>query len=251
MNIYRGRINEIIFEFTPPQKYSQGIIIICDGLPSVPNRKELMIMLANNGFVSIFPRYKGTWESNGEFLKETPVKDIEEVLQVIKKREITELYFNRKIKLPNKPVHLLGSSFGASVALALSGNKNISKIVALSAIVDFKEHNKTKNEEDLVWVGEFIRRAFGEGYRFNNKRWNEMIRGNLFNPPQNINQETANNILIGYGKLDSQVNYKKIEKYISNNKINQVIFELNGGHMTFSKLPQKIWDKIIMWLSIK
>lgn len=251
MNIYRGRINEIIFEFTSPQKSSRGIIIICDGLPSVPNRKELMIMLANNGFTSIFPRYKGTWESDGEFLKETPVKDIEEVLRVIKKREITELYYNRKIKLPNQPVHLLGSSFGASVALALAGNKNISKIVALSAIVDFKEHNKTKNEEDLVLVGEFIRRAFGEGYRFNNKQWNEMVKGNLFNPPQKINQETANNILIGYGKLDSQVNYKKIEKYISINKINKIIFELNGGHMTFSKLPIKIWDEIIMWLSIK
>ena len=97
MKIYRGRINEIIFEFTPPQKSSQGVIIICDGLPSVPNRKELMTILADKGFVVVFPRYKGTWESDGEFLKESPVKDIEEILQVIKTGTIVELYANKKI----------------------------------------------------------------------------------------------------------------------------------------------------------
>lgn len=249
MNICRGRINEIIFEFTPPQKSSCGIIVICEGLPSVPKRKELMVMLANNGFIVIFPRYKGTWESGGEFLKESPIKDIEEVLQVIKKGEVVELHASKKIKFPNCPIHLLGSSFGASVALALAGDKHIAKIVALSAIVDFKKHNETNNEEDLILVGEFIKRAFGEGYRFNDNRWREMANGNVFNPPQNINQETANNILIGYGKLDSKVNYKKIETYISDNKIKNVILEPNGGHLTFSKLSQETLDKIITWLS--
>lgn len=251
MRINRGRINKVIYEFLQPQIPSQGIIIICEGLPSVPNKKELMLRLSHRGFTVIYPRYKGTWESDGEFLKESPTRDVEDVLQLIKKGELVELFANKKFKIPNQPVHLLGSSFGASVALSFAGNKDISKIVALSAIVDFKKHNNENDEEDLILVGEFIKRAFGEGYRFKDNQWIKMVRGNIFNPPQKIDQKKANNILMVYDKSDSQVSCKKIEEYISNNKIKNVLVETDKGHLTFSKLPKETWDKIIKWLSIK
>lgn len=251
MRIYRSKIKKIIFEFTPPENFSQGIIILCEGLPSVPGRKDLMTMLANKGFIVVFPRYRGTWESGGEFLRTPPTRDIEDILQVIQSGVIVELYSNRNIKIPNSHICLLGSSFGGSVALSLAKNKDIHKIVALSPIVDFKKHNNLNNEENLISAGNFIKRAFGQGYRFKDERWIEMIKGKIFNPPQKLDQKTADKILIGYGKLDHQVNYKKIKDYASNNKIKQIMEVSNKGHLTFSNLSDVEWNKITEWLSDK
>jgi len=251
MRIYRAKINNIIFEFTEPQESTKGIIVLCDGLPSVPIRKELMIELANKKFVVVFPRYQGTWESDGEFLKDSPVNDIDEVVKYLGTRTIIELYANKNIEIPDLPIHILGSSFGGSVALALIDNKEISKIVALSPIVDFAKHNNEGAEEDLTRLGQFIKRAFGYGYRFKDEQWQKMLKGQIFNPPQSISQQNADRILIGYGQLDIQVDYKKIVQYAKDNNINEIIAESNEGHLSFSKLSDRILDKILSWLSEK
>ena len=245
--IYRGKIKEILFEFSPAEGENRGIIIICDGLPSVPKQKELISYFSSNGFFTVFPRYRGIWESEGEFLKESPIKDIEEIIDFIKNNKIIELHDNNEFDARNQNFYLLGSSFGGTVALSLIDNKNISKIIALSPIVDIKDHNKEKGEQDLFWLGGFIRRAFGQGYRFSERNWKKMSSGDLFNPPQEIAPEKAKNILIIYDKSDSATDYKKIEKYSLRNNIKTI--ELKKiGHVSFSKLSKEILNKIVNFL---
>ncbi len=233
--IYRGRIKEMVFEFSPAEGESRGVIIICDGLPNVPKQKELISYLSNKGFFTIFPRYRGIWESEGEFLKDSPSKDIEEIIDYIKKNKINELYANKEFDVIGQNIYLLGSSFGGAVALSLVDNKDVSKIIVFSPIVDIKNHNKEGKEKNLFWLGDFIKRAFGQGYRFSEENWKKMVSGDLFTPPQEIMPERAKDILIFYDKSDSDIDYKKIDNYSLRNNIKTIELE-NIGHISFSKL---------------
>ncbi|MFH0803728.1 MAG: YqiA/YcfP family alpha/beta fold hydrolase [Candidatus Tagabacteria bacterium] len=249
MIIYRSKIKDIIFEFTPPEsEEKKGVIIICDGLPSVPKQKDLMSYFSSQGFFVIYPRYSGTWESDGEFLKESPTKDIEDIINLIKTGKIIELYADKEFNIESGGIYLIGSSFGGAVALSLAESKNISKVVALSPIVDFKRHNNQGGEQDLNWLSGFILKAFGQGYRFDNSNWKKMIKGEIFNPPQELKlkKETSMKILILYDKSDESVDYKKIKDYSSKNGIKTIETE-NIGHLSFSKLSDEIKNKIIDW----
>jgi len=221
---------------------------LCDGLPSVPKQKRLMNHLAENGFFVVFLRYAGTWESGGEFLKRPPTQDIEEIIKLTKGGTFTELYAGKKFHVSGLPVYLVGSSFGGSVVLAMANNGDIKKIVAFSPIVDLTTHNDSGNEQDLLWLGDFIKKAFGMGYRYDDAQWKKMAEGKLFNPPQKIDNARAGDILLFYGAKDSEVEPDKIEKYAEKNGIN-AIADQNQGHLSFSKISEKMWDETISWLA--
>lgn len=242
--IYRSKIDDIIFEFSPAEDEFRGIIIICEGLPSIPRQKELLSYLSVAGYFVIFPRYRGTWESDGEFLKESPAKDIEDIINFIENNKIKEFYGGKEFDIKDKNIYLLGSSFGGSVALSLAGNTDIKKIVVLSPIVDFKIHNKDGNEQDLARLKNFIRQAFGQGYRFGDENWNKMAVGEIFNPKQKLDEKEAETISIIYDKSDKEIDYKKIENYASQNNIKTIKWD-NVGHISFSKLSKDKLDEII------
>lgn len=250
MVIYRSRVSDIVFEFLPPAGIALGVVVICDGLPSVPKQKELMTLLAENGYFVIFPRYRGTWESSGQFLKETPIKDIEQIVNLVKVGEVKELYTDKSLKVPQKPIFLLGSSFGGSIALAFADQSGIDKIIALSPIVNFKQHNNSGDEQDFLRLSEFIHKAFGEAYRFKDEDVKRLASGELFNPPEEIKPERVSDILVIYDKSDDEVDYKKIEAYAEKNNI-MTISSNNIGHLSFSKLSRETWVHIFEWLRKK
>ncbi len=79
---FRARLpSGILAEFLPPAKPSNRVIILCDGLPSVPSKKEILQHLALEGFWVFHMRYRGTWESDGEFLNESPDTDVNLVMR--------------------------------------------------------------------------------------------------------------------------------------------------------------------------
>ena len=49
-------------------------------MPSIPSKQPLSDFLAAKGFWVIYPRYRGAWESGGEFLAKSPHEDILDVL---------------------------------------------------------------------------------------------------------------------------------------------------------------------------
>ena len=117
----------------PIKENNKKLIIICPGLPSDPSNYDVMDFLSDNGFPSIYVRYSGTWGSYGSFLKDSPVKDIENVINFISKNNsFVDSSSNKKIALNFKEIILLGTSFGASIAL-VSGAKStsIKKIIVL------------------------------------------------------------------------------------------------------------------------
>lgn len=246
--VYRGRLNNLIFEFSIAEKPFCNIIL-CEGLPSVPKQKELMTHLSNNGCNVFFPRYSGTWESEGEFLIISPTEDIYNLVRHLKNGSATELYGGKTFNT-NYPTHLVGSSFGGTVALSLIPRDSISKIVALSPIIDFKTHNNDNTEQDLNWLKSFIQKAFGSAYRFSDQNWDLMINGELFNPPQEVPESKAGNVLIVYDTTDKEINPGKIAQYVSKNKISTIVTD-TAGHLSLSKIPHYVWERIIGFFKFK
>jgi hypothetical protein len=81
--MFRTRFREqIVAEFLPAkrERKTQKLIILCDGMPSIPRKQSLSEFLAATGFWVIYPRYRGTWESGGEFLKQSPHEDILDII---------------------------------------------------------------------------------------------------------------------------------------------------------------------------
>src|SRR5215475_9393382 len=65
---------EIVAEFLPSSRPTkkQRLIVLCDGMPSIPSKQPLAEFLAARG---IYPRYRGAWESGGEFWPYLPQTD--------------------------------------------------------------------------------------------------------------------------------------------------------------------------------
>ena len=81
--MFRTRFKkEIVAEFLPPVRAGkrQRVIILCDGMPSIPRKQPLVEFLAAKGFWVVYPRYRGAWESGGEFLRRSPHEDILDVV---------------------------------------------------------------------------------------------------------------------------------------------------------------------------
>lgn len=237
--IYRGRINEIIFEFAIPEGEQKGIVILCDGMPSVPKQKELLMYLSRKGFFVVFPRYRGTWESEGSFLANPLGNDIEEIIAFLAKGSITELYAGETFLVKQTPLYLVGSSFGGTIALSLISNSTISKIVAFSPLISFAG--------DLSDLKRFIRLGFGNGYRFTDAAWEKMASGQLFSLPMKISAGRNKDVLAICDSSDRTVDTGTIEAYAKENDI--LIMKTNNiGHLSFSKIPNETWEYATKWL---
>ena len=100
--MFRTRFNkEIVAEFLPPvrQGKKHRVIILCDGMPSVPTKQPLAEFLARKGYWVFYPRWRGAWESGGKFLEKSPVEDIAEVITGIEKGRVRESAFGQEFRV--------------------------------------------------------------------------------------------------------------------------------------------------------
>jgi esterase/lipase len=96
--MFRTRFKQqIVAEFVPPARPqgTQQVIILCDGMPSIPHKQPLMEFLAGKGFWVLYPRYRGAWESGGQFLEKSPHEDILDILDELPKG-LEEIAFGRR-----------------------------------------------------------------------------------------------------------------------------------------------------------
>jgi len=91
--MFRTRFRQqILAEFLPPtrERKTQKVVILCDGMPSIPRKQSLSEFLATKGFWVIYPRYRGAWESDGHFLEKSPHQDILDIIDDLPK-ELEEI----------------------------------------------------------------------------------------------------------------------------------------------------------------
>src|SRR3989338_5418411 len=123
MHIYRARVaKNIIMEFAvPPSAIARrkGRAIIMDGgIPSSSSKHGVMEFLARKGFWTFNPRYRGSWESGGAFLAQSPEKDIRDVIAALP-QGFRDPWMRRTFRLKPKELYIFANSFGGPAGIFL------------------------------------------------------------------------------------------------------------------------------------
>lgn len=251
---YKTFIGKTGCDISTPEKRikKKKLVIICPGLPSDPSNYEIMNFLSNEGFLCVYVRYSGSWGSYGNFLRDSPVKDIEYIINtLLKNKYFIDSSNNKKIKIVFNEIILLGTSFGGSVCLVCGAKvKAVKKIIALSPIINYKDHarNKDYNEEDIYTLGGYLKRAYGTSYNFNEKDWKSFVEGRLdINPIDYIKKLDKKEIVLISGVNDKSISLNRIKDFfnrIPSKKKKHYIFE-KLGHLSLRKLDHSFLKKIL------
>jgi dipeptidyl aminopeptidase/acylaminoacyl peptidase len=236
---------EIVAEFLPtvrPRK-KQKVIILCDGMPGMPRKQALMEFLAAKGYWVFYPRYRGSWESDGKFLQKSPDRDILDVIDELPKG-VRELAFGKRFRLKPDEIFVIGGSFGGAAAILSSLDERVKKVIANCPVVDWailgsSETAETSNPSYAA----YIRQAFGNGYRLSDSNWRKLTSGKFFNPAYHAGEITAAKIMMFHAKDDPYVPYKSVKNFADRTGVKLNSF-VRGGHLSTEMIVQKYWKRI-------
>lgn len=245
--MYRTRFKkEIVAEFLPPARQGKKtkIIILCDGLPSIPRKQPLAEFLAKKGFWVVYPRYRGTWESEGSFLEMAPDKDISDVIDELP-NGLTDIAFGQHFSIPSPhEVYVIGGSFGGTTALMASLDPRVKKVIANCPVVDWailpeEQKQETSNKNYAA----YIREAFGSAYRLSDKNWKKIESETFFNPAKQIHELNKTKIMVFHAKNDPYIPWKGVKAFCDTAKI-RINILATGGHLSTIDTVQTHWSKI-------
>ncbi|MFH1501041.1 MAG: prolyl oligopeptidase family serine peptidase [archaeon] len=225
---------EIISEFAIPKSKTNKVIIICGGMPGGPSKKEVIELLCKKGYWVFAPRYRGSWESHGKFLKKSPHIDILDVIEGINKGFV-DLWSNKKYLIKSLEIFLLGISFGGPAAILASKHPKVKKVLAISPVIDWRVDSKV---EPIDKLGKFVKIAFGNGYRFSFSDWNKMKNGKIYNPITELEKADPNKIWILHAKDDDIVLVSPTIKFAKLTGCRLTLFK-KGKHSIVKKILYK------------
>jgi len=242
---------EIVAEFLPPTKRADWrknrVVILCDGMPTVPHKRMLLDFFSKKGYWVFHPRYRGTWESRGRFLKNSPERDILDVIAELPKG-FKNLWDRKRYKVRPKSIYLIASSFGGPAAILASRDSRVTKVVANSPIVDWRAPSKT---EPIDFVAKFTRNAFGEAYRFSLEDWKKLKSGRFYNPATHARRIDGRKIFILHAKDDDSVLFGPVKRFSKEVGAEFLPLERGGHGILYRITKPRIWRKIRKFLSEK
>lgn len=247
MSIPRTRFNkDIVCEFLPPSRPSNKVIIFCKGLPGLPRFPEVLEFWAKKGYWVFLPRYRGTMESDGEFLKESPEKDILDVIDELPK-SFSDLWSGKRYHLPSTSyrLYIFGGSFGGPAAILCSRDPRVTKAVAFAPVIDWEAPSE---EEPMDKLGAFIPKAFGKCYRFSPKNWDRLSHNEFYSPLKEAETIDGKKLLIFHAKNDESCYYPCTKDFAKKTGAKLITLR-TGGHFGFSKsIEPKIYKEIKKFL---
>ena len=244
--MYRTRFkNEIVAEFLPPARpgRKERLIILCDGMPSIPRKQGLAEFLAKKGYWVIYPRWRGAWESEGQFLAQEPQQDLIDILDELPKG-LRESAFGKKFAPKPDEVFVIGGSFGGAAAILASLDGRVKKVFANCPVVDWsilraEQKKETSNKSYVA----YIRAAFGNGYRLTERNWNKLHSGIFYNPVHRIAELTPEKILLFHAKDDPYVPWKSVSSFAKKSSVRLRLFN-RGGHLSTDNTVRTHWAEI-------
>lgn len=244
--MFRTRFaRDIVTEFSPPAQAGKRhrAIILSDGMPSIPRKQPLAEFLSAKGYWVFYPRYRGAWESGGEFLARSPHLDILDVIGGLSK-EFRELAFGRRFRVLPDELFVIGGSFGGTAAILASLDSRVTKVVANCPVVDWtilprEEKKETSNPSYTA----YIRSAFGNGYRLSEKNWNKLRGGKFYNPSYYARDVTASKVLMFHAQDDPYVPYQSVKKFARFTGVRLKLFR-RGGHLSTDLMVRRHWREI-------
>ena len=246
MFLYRTRFKkEIVAEFLPPTEKVKHdrVIILCDGMPGMPTKQGLARFLSSKGYWVIYPRYRGSWESGGQFLKKSPHLDISDIIDELPKG-LKENTFGKKFKLSPEEIFVIGGSFGGAAAALSVLDPRVKKAIANCPVVDwsilrYSEKRETSNKSYTA----YIREAFGNGYRLNPKDWAKLHTGKFYNPAFHANEIDPSKLMLFHAKDDPYIPWKSVAAFAHKTGAKLNLFK-KGGHLSTERIVRQYWKKI-------
>lgn len=233
MNIGRTRFSrDIVTEFLPPEdKKSRKVMIFCSGVPGTPNKDDVLEFFAQQGYWTFFPRYRGTWESSGIFLKQSLEEDLFDVIDALNEK-FTDTWTGKSYRVRPKHVTIVGSSFGGPAAIISTLDARVDRAICISPVVDWVAEDKAEPLDDLYRI---LKEGYGGAYRLNKSSWNRLAKGRFYNPVNYVDDLDGRKIMIFHAKNDKVVRYKPVSKFAKGIGC-QLISLDKGGHLSSSML---------------
>jgi len=263
MQMFRARFGrQIVAEFLPPARLAGGrtkgtkppkrrgstlkkerVIVPCDGMPSIPRKQALAEFLAGKGYWVFYPRYRGAWESGGEFLERPPHLDILDVIEGLR-REVRELAFGQRFRVRADEVFVIGGSFGGAAALLCSLDRRVKRVVANCPVVDWSIlRTAEKAETSNPNYAAYIREAFGQAYRLSDRNWKKLYRGDFYNPVHHVHEIDAAKILMFHAQDDPHVPCESVVKFARQTGVKLKLLR-TGGHLSTDMIVRKYWPEL-------
>jgi pimeloyl-ACP methyl ester carboxylesterase len=244
--MFRTRFQrDIVTEFLPPHRAgkTQRVIVLCDGMPSIPRKQPLSEFLAAKGYWVFYPRYRGSWESGGEFLKRSPHQDILAVIGGLA-TEFREMAFGKKFRLAADEVFVIGGSFGGAAAILSSLDPRVKKVVANCPVVDWAIlPREQKKETSNPSYAAYIREAFGNAYRLSARNWKKLDGGKFYNPAYHTREITASKVMMFHAQDDPYIPYRSVENFARQTRVRLKLLQ-RGGHLSTDMIVRKYWSQI-------
>jgi dipeptidyl aminopeptidase/acylaminoacyl peptidase len=244
--MFRTRFKrDIVTEFLPPARTGkiQKVIILCDGMPSIPRKQSLSKFLSAKGYWVFYPRYRGTWESGGEFLERSPHLDILDVIAGLA-TEFRELAFGRRFRVSVDEVFVIGGSFGGAAAILSSLDSRVKKAIANCPVVDWTIlAREQKKETSNPSYAAYIRAAFGNGYRLSDKNWNKLHSGKFYSPAYHAREISPSKVMMFHAQDDPNIPYRSVQKFARLTGARLKLLR-RGGHLSTDLIVRKYWGRI-------
>ncbi|MFY9842587.1 MAG: alpha/beta hydrolase family protein [Terriglobales bacterium] len=212
-------------------------------MPSIPRKQPLAEFLSAKGYWVFYPRYRGAWESGGEFLARSPHLDILDAIGGLSK-EFRELAFGRRFRVRADEVFAVGGSFGGTAAILCSLDPRVKKVIANCPVVDWGILSREqKKETSNPSYAAYIRAAFGEGYRLSDKNWKKLFGGRFYNPVCHAAEVTPSKVMMFHAEDDPYIPYQSVLKFA---RVTGVKLKLlrRGGHLSTDLVVRKYWVQI-------
>ena len=244
--MFRTRFaREIVAEFLPPARRTKKdrVILLCDGMPSMPRKQPLCQFLSHKGFWVFYPRWRGAWESAGQFLAKPPQQDLSDIIAELS-RPIRESAFGKKFKVSPREIFVIGGSFGGAAALLASLDPRVKKVIANCPVVNWNIlGTEQKKETSNPSYAAYIREAFGNGYRLTERNWLKLHSGAFFNPAHHAKELTPSKIMIFHAKDDPYIPWRSVQRFASHVGIRLRLLR-RGGHLSTDSVVRKYWPQI-------
>src|SRR5271157_5271512 len=244
--MFRTRFaKDIVTEFLPPSRPRKRsrVVVLCDGMPSIPRKQPLSDWLAQKGYWVFYPRYRGSWESSGDFLARSPHEDVLDVVEGMNK-PIREAAHGKMFHVEPEEVFVIGGSFGGATAILCSLDERVKRVVANCPVVDWSILSREeKKETSNPSYAAYIRAAFGEGYRLPDRNWRKLFGGKFYNPVYHAADVSRSKVMMFHAQDDPYIPYQSVVKFA---RVTGVKLKLSrrGGHLSTNLVVRKYWVKI-------
>ncbi|MFB6181561.1 MAG: alpha/beta hydrolase family protein [Candidatus Magasanikbacteria bacterium] len=238
--------DKIRAEFLPPnpsftsklffESNQDKVMLYAAGMPAMPIKKYLLEFFSKKGYWAIHPRYRGCWESEGEFLAESPTRDILDVIEELPKG-FPSIWEDEDYTVNPSKVVVVGSSFGGAAAILSTLSDQVDKAVCFAPVVDWTAES---DGEPHDWLYSVVDKAYGGAYNVNKEDWDKLQNGKFFNPAAKKDELDGDDIMIFHARDDETVLFEPVKEF-SQEIDCKFVSKKEGGHLSVRNIKRFFW----------